>query len=175
MTDEQNVTPIEHLTALADELFGLEAKIVELQDDLKIAQRRVQTLTEHEIPEAMDTAGVEDITLKSGLMVEVKDDVKAGDLKKQVGLDWLRANGEAGCIKTAVTVPFATGSDSDADAFVERLSGEGIGAQKIASVHNQTLKSIIRKMLEEGVDVPMKDLGAFPLRKAKVTAKKASR
>jgi len=172
MTDEETVTPIAHLTALADELFDLEAKVTELQDDLKTAQRRVQTLTEHDIPEAMDTAGVETITLKTGLSVVVTDDVKAGDLKRADGLEWLRKNGEGGCIKTAVTVPFATGSDADADEFLERLAGEGLLATKAASVHNQTLKSIIRKLLAEGVDVPMKDLGAFPLRKAKVTAKK---
>ena len=173
MTEQAKpVDPIAHLTALAEELFSVEADVARLNEELKTAQRRAQSLTEHEIPEAMDTAGVQDITTMSGLVIEVKDEVKAGDLKKPTGLDWLRTIGEAGCIKTAVTVPFATGSENDADEFVERLSGEGILATKAAVVNHMTLKSIIRKKLEDGVDVPMADLGAFQFRKASVKAKK---
>ena len=113
MTEQAKpVDPIAHLTALAEELFSVEADVARLNEELKTAQRRAQSLTEHEIPEAMDTAGVQDITTMSGLVIEVKDEVKAGDLKKPTGLDWLRTIGEAGCIKTAVTVPFATGSEN---------------------------------------------------------------
>lgn len=166
------MTDINTLTMLADELFDAEAEVQRLNAELQTAQKKVQRLSEIDIPEAMDDLGVDEIKTKSGLTVKVSDDVKAGNLKRLPGLSWLREHGEGGCIKTNVLVPFAKGSDADADEFLERLRGEGIAAEKSAEVNHMTLKSIIRKKLEAGEEVPLEILGAFQFRKAKIEAKK---
>jgi hypothetical protein len=166
-------TPMERLATLAAELFDSEATTARLEEDLKAAKKRTKTLAENEIPEVMDAAGVEDITTKAGLVVKVDNNaVRGGDCKNPKGLEWLRDVGEAGCIKTGVFIPFATGEDSDADAFVERMAGEGIAAVKSASVNHMTLKALIKRKLEEGDDVPLKDVGIDSFRKASVKAKK---
>lgn len=159
---------IKQLSELADELFDAQTKVSELEADLKAAQKNVQRLSEFTIPEAMDTLGVTELKTTSGLIVEVGDSIKAGNLKRADGLKWLREIGEGGCIKTLVGVPFTAGSEADADEFVERLAGEGLAAKKTAEVNHMTLKSIIKRLLEAGEEVPMETLGAFQFRQATV-------
>jgi len=159
---------IQQLTALADDLFNAQTRVTELEAELKTAQKEAQRLAEFAIPEAMDTLGVTELKTTSGLIVEVGDSIKAGNLKRPDGLEWLRGIGEGGSIKTLVGVPFTAGSEADADEFVERLAGEGLAAKKTAEVNHMTLKSIIKRKLEEGEDVPMELLGAFQFRQATV-------
>lgn len=162
------MTDIKQLSDLADELFAAQTRVEELQAELKAAQQAVQRLAEFTIPEAMDDLGVTELKTSSGLVVTVGDEVKAGDLKRPDGLAWLRKIGEGGAIKTMVGVPFSAGSEADADQFVERLAGEGFAATKTAAVNHMTLKSIIRKKLQEGEEVPMEQLNAHQFRQARV-------
>lgn len=156
------------LSELAEELVRAQEAVEDAEDVLKTAQRRVRQLAQFDLPEAMDDVGMAEFKTASGLVVTVKDDVQAGDLKRYDGLEWLRAEGEAGCIKTLVGIPFTAGSAADADELVERLAGEGIAATKTEVVNNQTLKALIRRKLADGVDVPMQSLGANPIRVARV-------
>lgn len=160
---------MKRLSQLADELFAEEAKVAELQADLKAAQKRVQKLAEFDIPELMDDLGVTELKTTSGLRVEVAEKLHAKKLTEAhvQALEWLRQHNQGGLIKTLVGVPFSAGSESDADQLVDRLAGEGIAAQKSVEVHHSSLAAALRTMLEQGEEIP-DYMGAYQRRVAAV-------
>lgn len=164
---------IKTLNKLADEHFDTVAKIAELEADLAAAKRRQKELEENEIPEAMEDLELDELKTKSGLEVTLKRDVYVGQLTHENvrGLEWLRSIDQGGAIKTMVGVPFAKGEESEADELVQQLLGEGIVAAKSCSVHPQTLRSILRKLLEEGAEIP-DFIGAHQVTKANVKPSK---
>jgi hypothetical protein len=162
------------LSQLAEDLFDAEAEVNRLEAEKKVAQDKVKNLSEFVIPDAMETLGMDVIVTKSGLKVEVVDKLSAKKLTHAhpAALDWLRANNQAGLIKTIVGVPFSAGSEGDADELVEQLSGEGLAAIKSVEVHHSSLTAAIKQMLKEGIDVPMKLLRGYQTRVASIDAKK---
>lgn len=166
-------TDLKTISELADRLFDAQAKVVEMEADLKDAQRAVRQLAEHDLPEAMEDVGLKTLETASGLVVKVSNKLHAKQLSQAHGkaLDWLRSHGNAGLIKTTVGVPFTAGSESEAAALVDRLAGEGFAASKACSVHHSSLSSVLTKMLEEGEEIP-DFMGAHQVTKANVTPAK---
>ena len=164
------MTDLKDIAALAEKLFDAEAKVAEMAADLKEAQRAVRQLAEHDLPEAMEDVGLTELKTASGLIVKVANVLNAKKLTQAhaKALDWLRDNDQGGLIKTLVAVPFSTGNESDADQLVERLAGEGIAAAKNMEVHHSSLGAALRKMLEDGTEIP-DYMGAYQVTAAKVT------
>lgn len=167
------MTDLKDIAAIAEKLFNAKAKVAEIEADLKEAQRVVRQLEEHDLPTAMEDIGLSEVKTESGLVVKVKNDLHAKKLTQAHGkaLDWLRDNAQGGLIKTEVAVPFTAGSEDDADHLVERLSGEGIACAKAMSVHHSSLGAALRKMLEDGTEIP-DFMGAYQVTKASVTPAK---
>lgn len=169
-------TDLKAIAALAESLFDAEAKVVELSAGLKEAQRAAQKIKEHDLPEAMEDVGLTNLTTSSGLIVKVDNKLHAKALSQAhtKALEWLREKSQAGLIKTTVGVPFSAGSEADADELLERLSGEGIAAAKTCSVHPSSLSAALRRMLEEGEEIP-DFMGAYQVTAATVTAAKKAK
>ena len=176
MTDKPNMDGLALLSQLAEDLFDAEAEVNRLEAEKKVAQGKVKNLSEFTIPDAMETLGIEVVVTKSGLRVEVENRLSAKKLthRHAAALDWLRANDQAGLIKTVVGVPFSAGSEGDADELVEQLSGEGLAAIKSVEVHHSSLAAAIKQMLKEGIDVPLDLLGGYQRRVASIDTKKKS-
>lgn len=164
----------QELAVLADQLFEAETEVARLQAELKTAQQRVKSLSEHDIPTLMEGLGVDELKLKNGLHVEIVDKLSAKKLTSAhaAALAWLRENGQAGLIKTNVMVPFTPGSTSDAQQLVDQLAGEGYVASQNEEVNHMSLAAAIRSMLDEGVDVPLNLLGGYQRQVANVKAAK---
>lgn len=163
-------TELKELAKLADQLFEAQTKAAELTADLQVQNKIVQRLAEFDIPEAMEDVGVDSLTTNTGLVIKVDDKLHAKKLTQAHGkaLDWLREHDQGGLIKTLVGIPFTAGSESDADELVDRLSGEGIMAAKSCEVHHSSLAATLRKMLEDGEEIPLELLGAYQRRVATV-------
>lgn len=162
---------LKRLSVLADEQFAAEAKVVQLETELEAAKRDLATIAETRIPELMEELGMEDFTTTSGLKVVAKPTL-VGSLPKggrEAALAWLREHELGGIIKTNVVVPFSKGDDNDAREFVEELEGEGVAAQLVSDVNHMTLKAQAKKLLEDGVDVPLEKLGLHRKTVAKVS------
>jgi hypothetical protein len=155
-------------------MFDAETEVSIIEAQLRAAQKKVQNLSEFQIPELMDELELTAFKTKSGVSVEVEDKLSAGKLTQANpdALKWLRENDQGGLIKTLVSVPFTAGSEADADELVEELSGNGILSVKSMEVHQSSNKAAIKSMLKEGIDVPIKLLKGYQRRVAKVTAKK---
>lgn len=161
------------LSELADDLFKAQTEVDRLNLELAAAQKEVQRLQETALPEAMAAVGMDEFKTKSGLKITVEAKLSAKKLteKHARALQWLRDNGQGGLIKTVLGIPFAKGSDADADAMLEKLAGEGIAAVKQVEVHHSSLAAAIKRMMEEGVDVPLELLGGYSRDVAKVEQK----
>lgn len=166
-------TDLKTISELADKLFSAQAKVSEMEADLKEAQRAVRQLAEHDLPEAMEDVGLKTLETSSGLIVKIDNKLNAKKLTQAHGkaLDWLREHKQGGLIKTNVAIPFMSGSEADADALVERLGGEGIACSKSSEVHHSSLGSALRTLLEAGEEIP-EYMGAYQVTAAKVTPSK---
>jgi hypothetical protein len=166
MTDK-----LQQLTDKANELEDVEAEISRLEVELARAKKRSETIREKELVTLMEDVGMETFRTKSGLTIELGDKMYGHNLNAThaVALKWLRDHDQGGMIKTLLGIPFAKGSEADADALIDRLAGEGIVATKNVEVNAQTLKAAVRRMLEDGEAVPLKTLGIHTKTVAKVS------
>lgn len=156
------------LAVLADQQSDAEIKITELEIQLSAAKEALRELSEREIPELMDMMRVTKLTTSRGATIKVSEEPRCGNLKRAEGLAWLRENGQGGLIKSEVIVPIAKGDSEGAEHLVCELEADGWAAKAVQHVHHGSLRATIRTMLEEGVDVPLKTLGAYLQRVTKV-------
>lgn len=166
---------LKQLVEFAEELRDRGVELERLQDEGKQVSERIRRLEEVLIPELMGSigeGGISSFSLGDGSSIQLLKELKAGVLKKKAGLDWLRENGEGGLIKTKMTVPFAKGQEDDASKLKKELEGRSIKAELVSEVHAGSLKSVIKRMLEAGQDVPLSDLGVHPRTVAKVKISK---
>lgn len=152
-------------------LADAEAQTARLEGELKESKKVEARLREVDIPELMDELELESFTTKSGFRLEVGEQMFGKQLTEahQAALKWLRSIGEGGMIQTVVDIPFAHGSEADADELLERLAGEGFAAFKGVMVNAGTLKAAVKRMLEAGKPVPLDVLGIHTKRVAKVS------
>jgi hypothetical protein len=163
------------LAILAAEQFAAEVEVARIDQELADAKAKLRDIAWNQVPELMDKLGMREFTTNAGLKIKVSDDVRCGVIKSPPALKWLRDNGLGGLIKSRVTVPFSKGSEADADALVDKLQGEGMAATCTQEVHNQTMQSTIKGLLEEGKDVPLDLFGAHMQSRAKVEPAKKKR
>ena len=163
---------IKIINELVEKQFAAECLVATLEEDLKAANLVLRDLSEKQIPEAMETAEMLDFTTLSGLSVVLEEKLFVGQLTNLEGLKWMRENKHEGAIKCAVGIPYTAGSTADADEMVKKLGEQGIASKKVEHVHPSTMKALLKRLLAEGVDVPLDILGGHEVTVAKVVPKK---
>lgn len=154
---------VEKERTLGREVDDLEAKL----KDKKAELRRVQ---EVDLPEAMDEAGTSHFTTTDGYVVQVETGVAASIPAKyrEQAHRWLEEHGLGDLIKRDVTVK--VGRDEEGyETLVSDLSQHGLTYEVKEGVHPQTLKAQVKRLLEQGQNVPADWFGIFEYRKAKVS------
>jgi len=175
---EPEVDDLKKLSTLAARQVSLEAQVIKAEEDLRKAKENLRQVNEIELPEVMDRLKLEQFKTVDGLEIEVSEKVRASIAKKNQarGFAWLRENGHDAIIKRLVKVQFGKGEEAQADALkhllddpktVERLGGV-LNLTDESSVHAGTLSSLVKKLLEEGEEVPLDILGVFRQRVTKV-------
>lgn len=155
--DQPTQTPeqIARLFALAKELQVLEREEEDAALEYKRAAEKARFMREEEIPELMRDMGLDSFDLpgkrKLTLGTRVKASISQGDL--EAAHAWLEAHGEAGMIKTEMTVGFNPEDQERARRMVSALARKFPTKFKSA-IHPQTLSAWVRRRLEEGEEVP---------------------
>lgn len=129
------------------------------------------------LPEAMELAGVAEYTLTDGAVLKVKPDLKASipkeDLeKRERAFSWLRASGNGGIIKTFFDIDVRALTDKKRIALAAMLAKKGLHADVKEDVHWQTLKSLVKELLEAGTELPP-DISVYQFKKAELKEPKA--
>lgn len=156
------------LQQLAEKQADAEQVLLKAQEATDAAKKALDQISERELPQAMEELGMEMFQTSSGLVIKIKETVRASIPKnsKSRALQWLREHGHAALIKRCVSIEFGRDEDEAAASLADELLSRGLIVEDDASVHAQTLAAFVREALAEGKDIPMDLLGVFRQRKS---------
>ena len=172
-------TPTGDLAAvskLAEDLREAQTQVEILMEALEVAQKRVTDIAEHQLPELMDAVGLETISTQSGLVVQLKNTVRASipAARREEAMRWLEDTGHGAMIKREVSVAFGRDQESQAKELVREL-GDEYDVKTDCRVESSTLRAWVAEQLESGHEVPQDLFGVFQQRQAKVSLPKETR
>lgn len=178
MEYEDYITPapeaavsLAELQKLAELQAEAEAKVKRIEAELSAAQKVLSDLAERQVPELMDSIGIEEFTTRTGLKISIKEVIRASIPKANEvrAFAWLRANGSGALIKRNIVASFGMGEDDQADHLLDIMQEEHIeGVSDKQSVHPSTLSSFVTKRLEAGEELPIELFGVHRQRFAQV-------
>ena len=175
------------LADLAQKMVDLENQIERDEELLKQKKQNLRMLAEHDIPDMMQELNMRSFELTNGFSLEVKAIIQAtipssGAIERakeesvraelivlqQQCFNWLRENGGADLIKSAVEVKFGRGEEQDCKNFTDQLRDHNLNYKQATAVHPQTLNGFIKERMEAGKDVPMELFRVFTGRRANI-------
>ncbi len=148
------------ISKLANMQVALETEAQVLTTELQEVNRKLKRLSEETLPEAMLDVGLSSFTLSTGQNVTIKEDVYPSitSNNKAAAYLWLRQNGYGDIIKNEVKIAFGVGDDDKADMLrkliLSRKALKDLLPEQKESIHNSTLKSFIKGLKKEGVNIP---------------------
>lgn len=142
------------LSRLADAQLEAQKNVARAEDELKARKDELTDIAETQIPELMESVGLEEYTTTSGVKISVKEKVRASILAAHRGaaMRWLRDNGHEALIKREVKVTFGMGEDEQAQEAIAKLGD--LPVEDKSAVHPATLKKFVTEMLNSGSEVP---------------------
>lgn len=175
LLEDANAAPtaaaLDEVAALAARQIQIEDSIAETENLLKRQKAALARIAERELPDALAEHGLSEIRMADGSRVEVKRIVRASIPKKHQdeAFEWLRENGLGDLIKNEVKVAFAAGEDAQAQNVVDLMTELGADPEQKASVPWNTLTSVVKERIKEGLEVPTEILGVFMGNQSKIT------
>lgn len=187
--DAENEVPSDEETKsigeLANELHLLNGEIVEIENTLKIKQKRQLLLSEKLLPDAMLAVGVDHMGLTDGTELKVHDAIHTYISQKNEGeaFEWLRANGLGDIIDTNLVIPLGKGGNKELQDKIFSVFRQHLKDAPLAedsSVHAQTLKATIKQQIKKSekdkkFTVPTHLFGVQQRKVAKITKSKAKK
>ena len=159
-----DITPkiIRHI----NRVLQLQAHMLELNEELKEASGEVRKIVEKQIPELMQSVDLISLVVEDDKAQKYKVDVKTSvypsvsQERMPKVCEWLEANGHGGCIKNLVVVDIGKEEESEGQSETKRVidairkvSNRPVDLKR--TVHAQTLKSLLRELVEKKENVPL--------------------
>lgn len=168
---------LQMVSALAQKQRDLEQQVFEAENSLKELKERLEHTKTVELPNALAECGMTSFTLATGQKIDIKPHYygSISEENKQQAFGWLRNHNLDGVIKNVVACDFGKGEDAEARRVMDQLSLMGFRPQQKESVHPMTLKSLVRDLIERGVEFPMELFGAGVKNEAKITEPKENK
>jgi hypothetical protein len=148
---------LDNLAFLVERIRELTRAAVLAQQNLDAIMADINRLTLITIPEAMDAVGLKETTLLDGSKLSVKDDlnVSVTQANQAAAYAWLRELGHGAVIKQSMTVDLRTLESPELLApILEELDELELQHSTAESIHHSTLKSLVKELLESGVNPP---------------------
>lgn len=163
-----NSDALARLQQMAERQADAEQLVLAKTEELKAAQDALAVIAERDLPALMEELGMEMFQTSSGLVIKIKETIRASIPKSCKGraLDWLREDGHGALIKRAISAEFGRDEDAAAEKLAEELLARGYLVEDDASVHPSTLSAFVREALADGREIPMDLLGVFRQRKS---------
>jgi hypothetical protein len=159
---------IERIVKLAELMVEKQEVVKRLEEELKEAKREMLALEREDLPQLMAEAGIQELKLRDGSTVTIKEDVdaKITDATRVQALGWLVEHGFGGLVKTQVSLAFARGAHDEACAVRDFLETKYDGVELKEEVHPGTLKAFVKERMAAGDNVPFDLFNIFPYSKA---------
>lgn len=160
------------LSGLATDQAHAEARVLRLDEELKEAKETLRHISENQLPELMEEAGMETFSTSDGLGISINSVIRGSIPKSTAGqaFMWLEENGHGRLIKRTFTIDFGKDDDKWANRFERDLARrkKPLNVKRKKAVHPSTLTAFVRSQLEEGVAIPMTTFGVYRQRVSKV-------
>jgi hypothetical protein len=165
---------LERAVQLAELLVRLRRNVEGLEEELSVAKADVRRVEQEDLPQLMTELGLETFRLKSGEVIEVKNEVECAitEERRAAAHSWLVDRGFGGLIKTEVVVTFGRGEHDAAEDFAHECVEKGKAPALVERVHPSTLKSFVKEQMEAGQAIPFDLFGVRPYSKVKISLKK---
>lgn len=178
----ENVVPtppsadkLTHVRELCELLHDYEAEATRLEKELDRAKKRILELSQREIPDAMDEAGIDHLGLPDKWVdIKIVPWYKASLPKETTArskaIDWLIEHNHADLIKNEVSVAFTRGEHNQALDIAAQLRDRLPDHEVVVKedIHHMTFTAFVREQVEAGEVVPLDLLGAQVGRVAKI-------
>jgi len=148
---------------LANKQLKLATQVAELEADLKAKKEELRLTSEQELPDAMQQAGLTQITLSSGEKISINEFYNAHISKanQEKAYEWLATNGHEGLIKNEVLLKFGREENEVVNETVYALQARGLSPEVRQSVHPSTLKAFVKEQITGGNDIPTEPFGIY--------------
>ena len=175
LTDQEeqiNVTDdgIQTIAVLAEAQMDLEEQIEEINNQLKVLKEKHRRVSEEQLPEALQEAGISEFKLKNGTKVSTSTYYSARITpdNKEKAFKWLRDNRFADLIKNTVSVSFGRDEDDAAKELRNELTRNGMNTAPKEWVEPMTLKAFVREQVEKGNDLPFETFNIYIGQRSKI-------
>tara|TARA_R100001244_G_scaffold124907_1_gene94830 strand:+ start:241 stop:816 length:576 start_codon:yes stop_codon:yes gene_type:complete len=151
------------VSSLANKQLQLATQVVEIESMLKAKKEELRLTSEQELPDAMQSAGLTQITLSSGEKISINEFYNAHISKanQEKAYQWLIENGHEGLIKNEVLLKFGREESLVVEETVSALQSRGLSPEVRQSVHPSTLKAFVKEQFTSGNDIPTEPFGIY--------------
>lgn len=171
---EKEVIDLNVLKKKAEEMLALEGDISRLEDQLKAKQAELRKVSEVDIPELLERAGMTAIPLKDGMTIEVATDLYTSipQARKNEILAAVRARGGGDLIKNELTIVLDKGKDNAAAQIEETAKEMGLEVERSEGIAAPTYKKWIKEEQKSDKPIDLAFFGAHQVTRAKVVQTK---
>ena len=164
---------VKSISELCNRLLDLQEQARRIEENLKSKNDEIRVLSEQEIPNLMQEAGVSEFKLADGSSVSIKPfyAAKIPVSKTDEAFQWLTGNGYWDLIKNTVSLNFGKSEDNLANSLVEDLKSKGHNVSQKKKVEPQTLKAFVKEAIQNGQNVPMDLFGVYISNKTTIKTK----
>ena len=158
------------VSTLANKQLKLATEVSELETSLKAKKEELRLTSEQELPDAMQAAGLTQITLSTGEKISINEFYNAHISKanQEKAYEWLVSNGHEGLIKNEVLMKFGRDESEVVEQTVSALQSRGLSPEVRQSVHPSTLKAFVKEQFTSGNDIPTEPFGIYIGTKASI-------
>ena len=162
-TNEVTDGELSIVSTLANKQLKLATNVAELEAELKAKKEELRLTSEQELPDAMQDAGLTQITLSTGEKISVNEFYNAHISKanQEKAYEWLVSNGHEGLIKNEVLMKFGRDESEVVEQTVSALQSRGLSPEVRQSVHPSTLKAFVKEQFTSGNDIPTEPFGIY--------------
>jgi hypothetical protein len=162
-TNEVTDGELSIVSSLANKQLQLATQVAEIESMLKAKKEELRLTSEQELPDAMQSAGLTQITLSSGERISIGEFYNAHISKanQEKAYEWLIENGHEGLIKNEVLLKFGREESTVVDETVSALQSRGLSPEVRQSVHPSTLKAFVKEQFTSGNDIPTEPFGIY--------------
>jgi len=156
---------------LAEEQVKLEKDIGRYEKHVGDLKKRLKTVSEVDLPTALEEIGLSSITLTNGATVSIEQKMFASISKKNkpAAVQWMIDNGQEALVKTGVAVLLDKGEHEKLVRLRDLLDHSEFTEYSLdTSVHTGAVKAMINEMVAQGIDVPLELFGAHYVKKSVV-------
>ena len=162
-TEGMEETPIDLIKKLGAILKDVNLQIDTVEAELKqLKAKRIQ-IAEVMLPEQMEEAGIQDMTLSDGSRIVLTNFYNAKITPDQWddAMAWLDENNHSAIVKAGFSVAFPRGEANAANEAKEALAQLGINVIVEDKIHPSTLRAFVREQCEAGADLPTDMFGVY--------------